>query len=382
MLDPVTPVVLSVERARAVLLGGTDLAAPPPRAGLDGALAVLERLGCVQLDPIDRFGSNADLVLHARVDGLRRADWGRLGRDRAFEHVFKERCLLPASLFPAVREHMPESPWWRTTERLRRLDEVLLTDVLAEVGERGPVAATELSDRGRVDPLDWNGWQGTGRAAHMALEVLWTRCRVVSSGRNRAGKRLYDLPSRALPTWHDRPAPDPARALLEARVRAAALLPARAGPWWTALEDQRDGPALAGLVQEGRVVPVTIEGSRRRWYSTPEHLDREPAEPDDRLRMIGPLDPLVWDRDLVRDVFGLDYVWEVYKPQSARKYGYYVVPLLHRGHTVGLFEGERRGLGRVEVTTCWGAPPEEPFRLALERLGALQRDPEGTTVET
>jgi uncharacterized protein YcaQ len=45
-------------------------------------------------------------------------------------------------------------------------------------------------------------------------------------------------------------------------------------------------------------------------------------------------------------------VWEVYKPKSKRIWGYYVVPILHRGELVARFEG-RRTDGRIEVENLW-----------------------------
>jgi hypothetical protein len=56
------------------------------------------------------------------------------------------------------------------------------------------------------------------------------------------------------------------------------------------------------------------------------------------MRILGPLDPLLWDRGLVRLAFGFEYVWEVYKPASQRRWGWYVCPLLHRGQLVGRLE--------------------------------------------
>jgi uncharacterized protein YcaQ len=60
------------------------------------------------------------------------------------------------------------------------------------------------------------------------------------------------------------------------------------------------------------------------------------------MRILGPHDALLWDRKLVRQVFGFDYVWEVYKPAEDRKWGWYVCPLLHRGRLVGRLEGRVR----------------------------------------
>jgi CheY-like chemotaxis protein len=74
----------------------------------------------------------------------------------------------------------------------------VLTAVKKEIARRGPSTAGELTDHGKVAPLEWYGWKGTGRATSMALEVLWTRCELVVAGRGPGGKR-YDLPERALP---------------------------------------------------------------------------------------------------------------------------------------------------------------------------------------
>ena len=42
---------------------------------------------------------------------------------------------------------------------------------------------------------------------------------------------------------------------------------------------------------------------------------------------LAPLDP-VSARGRAKVLFGFDYVWEVYKPEHLRKYGYYTLPVL------------------------------------------------------
>jgi uncharacterized protein YcaQ len=98
---------------------------------------------------------------------------------------------------------------------------------------------------------------------------------------------------------------------------------------------------LAGeMVADGSLEEVTVEGAPKRPLLAPRgFLDRRVPEVDDRMRLLGPLDPLLWDRELVKSVFGFAYVWEVYKPAKERKWGWYVVPLLHRGRLVGRLEG-------------------------------------------
>ena len=53
---------------------------------------------------------------------------------------------------------------------------------------------------------------------------------------------------------------------------------------------------------------------------------------------LAPLDPLVWDRDLLERLFGFEYRWEVYVPAPKRRWGYYVLPLLYGDRFVGRIE--------------------------------------------
>jgi uncharacterized protein YcaQ len=324
----------------------------------------------VQLDPLDPWGTNADLVAFARVDGLRRGDVFRhVYPGHAFEHFAKERCLLPAEAFPWYRDRAAETPWWRLTERLKRLPAGLIAEVLAEVRERGPLALDALSDRGKVKPIDWNGWRGTGKASSMAIEVLWTRCEIVVCGRMGRGK-VYDIPTRALPRHAQAPAGDFERWAVLERVEAAGLLTRLSGPQWSMLSETRGSPLIDQLVHEGELLEVLVEGMTRPYLARAGFRDRAFGAGDDRLRILGPLDPLLWDRGLVRHVFGFDYVWEVYKPASQRRWGWYVCPLLHRGRFVGRIEGSVEG-EVLRVRHVWPEPgaglEDDALRQALER---------------
>jgi uncharacterized protein len=301
--------------------------------------AVLERLRCIQLDPLDVIGTNADLVVMARVEDAKRGDVYRdLFPRRAFEHFAKERCILPASAFPFYRDrgHAAETPWWRHGDREQRVPKQVVDAVLAEVREHGPVSARDLSDHGSVDPIDWSGWKGTAKATSMALEMLWTRCDIVVAGRTDSGAKLYDIPRRALgPVAEEKVTEDFDRWALRERVRAAGLLARAGGSIWSMLSHARTSGLPERMVESGELVDVAIEGSPRRYLAVPEFLRARITSPDDRVRILGPLDPLLWDRNLVRHIFGFDYVWEVYKPAKDRKWGWYVCPLLYRGHLVG-----------------------------------------------
>lgn len=61
--------------------------------------------------------------------------------------------------------------------------------------------------------------------------------------------------------------------------------------------------------------------------STLNLLDAAPLEP--RMLLLGPLDSMLWDRKTLRYIFDFDYVWEVYKPEPLRRWGYYVLPVFY-----------------------------------------------------
>lgn len=140
---------------------------------------------------------------------------------------------------------------------------------------------------------------------------------------------------------------------------------------WSMLGEVRTSEVPGRLVESGELVEVAIEGSSRRYLAEPAFLRRRRPRFDDRVRILGPLDPLLWDRNLVRDVFGFDYVWEVYKPAHLRKWGWYVCPLLHRDQLVGRIEAAIEN-ERLVVRKLWleGEVPRERIGEALERHAA------------
>ncbi|OHD72079.1 MAG: hypothetical protein A2177_09745 [Spirochaetes bacterium RBG_13_68_11] len=86
--------------------------------------------------------------------------------------------------------------------------------------------------------------------------------------------------------------------------------------------------------------------------------------------ILAPLDNLLWDRRLVRALFGFEYVWEVYKPVNERRFGYYVLPVLHGEHFVARFEPGRDDDGSLVIRRWWweeGVRPTDRMRAALRR---------------
>ena len=343
---------LTPDVARRRLVSFLGLARPA-WSGPDGVRAVLDRLNHIQLDPLDPLGTNADLVAMARVPDVDRgAVYAALGGGPSFEHFAKMRCLLPARAFPWYRDHVRGALWWRR-DRTERLPDGALESVLAEVTERGPITARELTDRGGVEAFDWHGWKGTGKATTMALEELWGGCAIVVCGRAANGQRQYAVPEQVFPEWTQVPSTPWGPWAVMQRARAAGLLQVADGPQWGVLAAQRKDGTVDALVDSGALVRVKVAGSGRSYLAPAELLEAPIDAPDDTMRILGPLDPLIWDRKLVRHVFDFEYLWEVYKPEAKRRWGWYVVPILRGGRLVARVDGTIDGDALVVRATWW-----------------------------
>ena len=120
--------------------------------------------------------------------------------------------------------------------------------------------------------------------------------------------------------------------------------------------------------------PVQVEGLKGERFVVAEDLafldqaeaeidaDRSPGGVDAGVAFLAPLDPLCWDRDLLRRLYGFDYVWEVYVPAAKRRWGYYVLPVLYGDRLVGRIEPriERRA-GTLRIAGLWWEPGFDPL---------------------
>jgi hypothetical protein len=85
---------------------------------------------------------------------------------------------------------------------------------------------------------------------------------------------------------------------------------------------------------------------------------------------MAPLDNLLWDRNMLRELFDFEYRWEVYKSVAERKYGYYVLPVLYGDKFIARFEpGKDRANQALIIKKWWwepGTKPSAAMRHALQ----------------
>ena len=133
------------------------------------------------------------------------------------------------------------------------------------------------------------------------------------------------------------------------------------------------------LVAEGEVVPVEVEGVRGTRFVLRDEVGllSAPPEPPPSVAFLAPLDPFVWDRQVLQPLFGFEHVWEVYMPAHKRRWGYYVLTILFRDRLVGRIEPRIDRAGRrVHVLGIWWEAGFDPRRADgfVEAMRAALRD--------
>jgi len=328
------PLTVSVGTARRFMRRALMLDEPVP----DVATALAHH-GYVQIDPINVCGRMHDHILRNRVAGYREGDLMR--------HLHGDGVSLPAERRTAFEHHLPSSGTlvalnleaWphllagmrRRTRRhsawsgkLTRREEELASHVLAEVAARGPLSSEHIDDDRPAQRMVW----GRFSLAKSVFQKLYFHGRLLIAGRDGNNWRLYDLPGRVLPAAVlDRPEPsgrDTARweALLRLRQRRLVILKRSELP-----------------LVEDRVQPVQVEGCPL-LHCLREDLPLFDFPPADGAacsvpRLLGPLDPLIYDRRLTAVLWNFDYTWEAYLPAARRKRGHYALPVLAGIEIVG-----------------------------------------------
>jgi hypothetical protein len=339
---------LSKREARRFLLLRHGLAGGFRFRGKEGVLAYVRQAGCIQFDPINVVGTNPELVLQSRVEDWHPAQLRELlYTDRLLvDHWDKNMAIYPVEDWPCFRRTRARNEGWcqRHPDAVRR--------VLEEIRTRGTLSSADLDMEEKV-AWPW----GPARLARAALEALFFSGRLVVHDKT-GNRKAYDLAERCLPpAVLDAPEPfasdeDYVSWHVLRRIGSVGLLWNRPSDAWLGIVGMKSSErnrAFARLLEEDRIREVRVDGLAQPLYVRTADLPTlekaasgagfDDAEP--RASALAPLDNLLWDRRLVQALFDFDYRWEVYKPASERKYGYYVLPVLCGDRLVARFEAVR-----------------------------------------
>lgn len=339
------------------------------------------QVGTIQLDAVNVLERTQFLVPFSRLGSYNRAALGAFSGPGGewFEYWGHAASLLPVELQPLFRWRMERSRQdlvdnaaARERRRAWRAEHAdYVAAVLAEVVERGPLAASQLSEPRRRTG-EWWGRRSVGR---VALEQLFGDG-ALAAWRAPNFERVYDLAERvipaevlALPT----PAAEDAQrelVLLAARCLGVGTVADLADYFWLRVPSAR--PRVAELVEDGRLSRVSVEG-----WSQPAFVATDAAVAAPRRReatLISPFDSLIWTRARTARLFQFHYRIEIYVPGPDRKHGYYVMPLLMGDELVARFDLKAdRKASTLLVVGAFAEPGKDNGHVAEAALAELNR---------
>jgi uncharacterized protein YcaQ len=292
-------------------------------------------------------------------------------------------CFLPIETYPLYRRSMLDGArrWGDAAGWVKEHAE-LVAQIMERIRQEGGLRSADFKNTQKPAGGWWN-WKDE----KTALECLFILGELMIA-RRQSFQRVYDLPSRVLPAWEDgiKELNVPRReevleALTLQAVKSLGVALAAWVPDYFRLPKTGNASRLEALAYDGRLRRIEIEGLPGPAYLDPEAVSVNQVE---LTTLLSPFDPLVWDRQRLKDLFDFEYTIEVYTPAAKRQFGYFTLPILHRGAIVGRLDPKaHRADGLFEVKALAlesGVVPTddlvEGLASALQRLAAWHGTPE------
>ena len=338
---------INKKQTREFMLAHQNLLGLKELVGKKGVLDYLNKVGCIQYDPLDQVGQNHHLVLQSRIKNYK--------KEMAQNLLYKERKIIdgwdknksiyPISDRPYFERYRKEAYQKYFKEAQDKVKESI-PKVRKILKESGPLSATDLNFD---EKIDWS-WS-PARISKVILSSMYKWGELIIH--HRVGtKKVYGLAKRYVPekvykakrnfrtqqayyNWH-----------FLRRTGSIGLVRNLSETTWLGIKNmkkQHRDQAIDSLVKDNKLIPINIEGLKRNYYlrqNEEELLNKVISGLNYKkvISFLAPLDNLIWNREMISDIFNFDYTWEVYKPVEKRKYGYYVLPVLYGDNFIGRFE--------------------------------------------
>jgi len=324
-----------------------------------------------------------------RVNGLRNHEIAWAARTDApiadlYKLFYRDRAMLETH-YPQFATRRDWLPWFvkdfhltiTNTDRLREL-RPMMRRLKKRMREDGPISPGEL-DSERV-PGGFNTIKLTTRA----LDYLFYLGEVQIAGRTKHFHRQFDLTEKVAPELLAKHRPTRTQHLdffvrsaasvlkLATRQQLAERTSHHIGTW-------RDGGLPVGrkavdrAIKDGVVVEVPFARAANGdpLYALAEDLAAPIPIADEVVRIIPPLDNLLFNRRRLTELFGFAYKFEAYTPQAQRRF-YFAMPILYNHDVAGLIDAKKDGdAWRVVGLDLMKKVPEDRLRQAIHRLARI-----------
>lgn len=372
---------ISLNEARKFLITYHGLNHYANNEGENSVLEYFKKVGCIQYDPLNVVGRNADLVLQSRIKNYKSSILNDL--------LYEKRALIDGwdkmmaiylqsdwPYFSRVRKECGKDLKGVLTHRNASKALEYLEEVKNIVIESGPLQSNKI-DIGSNNPGSW----GHRKLSSATLDYLYT-IGEIGVYKKINTQKVYDIIENLLPSdllnqeepfeldemfyeWY-----------VKRRIGSIGMLWSRNGSAWLGhfiSNSKIRNNAIKALIEKEEIKEIYVDDIKYPFYIRNEDLNllNEIADSDKKeMKFLAPLDNLLWDRTMIKSIFDFDYSWEVYVPVPKRKYGYYVLPVLYNNRFVARFEPELyRGEKELRIKEWWW---EEDIEVTEELISALK----------
>ena len=346
---------IDIDTARRFILGKQGLWPGRRWQGILGAEQAMTAMEYLQLDPLQIIARSHDIKLHSRVLDYTPGIWENV--------AYQQRKFFDWGGWLAVRP-MDELPHWRVVMHRERDHNARLHSIAGEHAEAIVEMRAILHERGAVSNRDFkmatrtrtDSYRGRKDSA-VALYYLWLTGEVMTHHRENF-ERVYAL-TEAVASAHLIRESDERKAdrfLIKKDVSFSGLSRMnrvsdsyhRGVPFGSARQ------IIEALLADGELIEVQVEGWKAVHYAlgsdapllhdvsrgdVPKAWTPLATTTTEEVVFLAPLDN-VSARGRAKVLFGFDYVWEVYKPEHQRKFGYYTLPILWGDRLVARFDSK------------------------------------------
>ena len=360
---------IDIDTARRFILGKQGLWPGRRWRGITGAEQAMRAIEYLQLDPLQIIARSHDITLHGRVLDYTPGMWEEL--------AYGQRTFFDWGGWLAIRP-MDELPHWRVVMRRQRENASRMLSIARDHADAIVEMRAILRERGTVSNRDFamasrtrtQSYRGRKDSA-LALYYLWITGEVMTHHRERF-ERVYALTETVAPAHLIRESDEPEadRFLIRKDVSFSGLgrLNRVQDSYHRGVPFERAKQIREAMLADGDIIEVQVEGWKAMHYAlgsdasllrdvsagrVPKAWKPLETTTTDEVVFLAPLDQ-VSARGRAKVLFGFDYIWEVYKPEHQRKFGYYTLPILWGDRLVARFDSKfDRATGTFVVLGLW-----------------------------
>ena len=346
---------INIDVARRFILGKQGLWPGRRWQGTTGTEQAMRAMEYLQLDPLQIIARSQDIALHSRVLDYTPGMWEDIG--------YQQRKFFDWGGWLAARP-MDELPHWRVVMRRERDSDLRLLSIAHDHADAIVEMRSILRERGTVSNRDFEmatrtrtqSYRGRKDSA-LALYYLWRTGEVMTHHRERF-ERVYALTETVAPAHliHESDEAEADRFLIKKEVSFSGLsrLNRTSDSFLRGVPFSKAKQIREAMLADGTLIEVQVDGWKTMYYALSSDAEAlhdisagrvpiawTPLETTttDEVVFLAPLDH-VSARGRAKVVFGFDYVWEVYKPEHQRKFGYYALPILWGDQLVARFDSK------------------------------------------